>query len=81
MYHVSLQIIKGDSEVSEPRGEEKRRRFVEYLECRTENAKCLLGEIERQHHEAERQALLFTTPTAEQLENRLDRTETPQVAA
>ena len=67
--------------MSEPRGEEKRRRFVEYLEYRTENAKRLLGEIARQHHEAERQDLLFTTPTAEQLENRLDRTETPQVAA
>jgi hypothetical protein len=77
---MCLQVIKGDTEVSEPRGRE-RKRFVEDLERRTEHAQCLLDEIEQQHHEAERQDLLFTILTAEQLENKLDRTETPQVAA
>jgi hypothetical protein len=75
---VCLQVIKGDTEVSEPRGGGKRRWFVEDLERRTEHAKRLLDEIERQHHEVECQDLLFTTPTAKQLEHILDRTETPQ---
>ena len=54
---------------------------MEDLERRTEHVKCLLDEIERQHPEAERQDLLFTTLTAGQLENKLDRTEIPQVAS
>jgi len=78
---MCLQIIKGDTEMSEPRAGEECRQFVEHLECRTEHAKRLLEDIERQHPEAERQDLLFTTLTAGQLGNKLDRTETPQVAA
>src|SRR5215210_4251486 len=72
---------QGDTEVSEPRAGEECRQFVEDLERRTAHAKGLLDEIERQHPEAERQDLLFTTLTAGQLENKLDRTEIPQVAA
>jgi polyhydroxyalkanoate synthesis regulator phasin len=66
--------------VSEPRAGEECRQFVEDLERRTEHAKGQLGERERQHPEAERQNLLFTTLTAGQLENKLDRTEILQVA-
>ena len=65
----------------ELRGGEERRRFVEEPEHRTERVKRLLGEIERQCHRAERQGIDFTAPTAEQLENELDRTEIPQAAA
>lgn len=67
--------------MSAPRGGEERRWFVEELEQRTERIKRLLGEIERQCHKAERQGINFTAPTAEQLDNDLDRTEIPQVAA
>jgi hypothetical protein len=76
-----LQVTQGDTEVSEPRGGEEGRKFVEELEHQTESVKRLLDEIERQHHKAERQGLNFTAPTAEQLENELNRTEIPQVAA
>jgi len=34
---VCLQVIEGDTEVSEPRGGEERRRFVENLERRTKH--------------------------------------------
>jgi hypothetical protein len=80
IYHVSADY-QGDTEVSEPRAGEECRQFVEDLERRTEHVKCLLDEIERQHPEAERQDLLFTTLTSGQLENKLDRTEIPQVAS
>jgi uncharacterized protein (UPF0335 family) len=53
--------------VSEPQGSEERRQFVEELERRTEHAKRLLDEIEHHRQEAERQGLIFTAPTAEQL--------------
>ena len=78
---MCLQTYPGDTEVSEPRAGEECRQFVEDLERRIGHAKCLLDEIERQHSEAERQDLLFTTLTAGQLENNLDRTEILQVAA
>jgi hypothetical protein len=74
---MCLQVTQGDTEVSEPRGGEERTKFVEELEHQTESVKRLLDEIERQRHKAERQGLNFTAPTAEQLENELDRTEIP----
>ena len=67
--------------MSEPRGGEKGRKFVEELEHRNERVKSLLDEIERQRHKAERQGPNFTTPTAVQLENELHRTEISKVAA
>ena len=47
-------------------GGEERRQFVEELERRTEYARRLLDEIDRQRREAERQGLNFTAPTAQQ---------------
>jgi len=67
--------------VSDSQGGEVGRKFVEELEHRNKRVKRLLDEIERQRHKAERQGLNITTPTAELLENELDRTEIPQVTA
>jgi hypothetical protein len=60
--------------MSEPRGVgegQERRRFIDELERRAEqaeHARRLLDEIERRRQEAERQGLNFTAPTAEQLQ-------------
>jgi hypothetical protein len=66
--------------VSEPQGSEERRQFVEELERRTEHAKRLLDEIEHHRQEAERQGLIFTAPTAEQLRKKLARANSPMIA-
>ena len=62
-------------------GGEERRQFVEELERRTEYARRLLDEIDRQRREAERQGLNFTAPTAQQLKKKLASTESPMIVS
>jgi hypothetical protein len=83
-YTVCVQAIKGGIEVSEQPGgvgRENRRQLEEELERRTEYAKRLLNEIDRQRQEAERQGLNFTAPTAEQLKKKLASTESPMIVS
>ena len=68
------------SEVTEPRGEE-RREFVEDLERRTAHVRDLLDEIDRQRQEAAQQGLNFAAPTAEQLKKKLANAESPIIVS